>query len=323
MSNLLQYKGFQTYAICDSYIQEVEEYMTYIIFECEYSLKNILILHLNTYYVDYFGGIPLNDFEIIENFYYRNEFRVFSEVLISLKESVEQYYNIASQEHSFDSKDVRIKFLGCNDYLLLNDAIKKCQNIFLNNLPVEKKLNFLTNIIFQCHYDSVPYGFLKQQELKNINFYAFVYFISIDLRKITIEQIDFVAQDQFAKHIIINPFYMHHSDINTQIMQIFRTMQNGIKKNNGQKFSALQAYKRVFDVHLYMDYYLPSKFNFHKCIMWLEGRGHRFLQFGSLDNETSSTCPYNVYIREDIKTIEQFNKVATEHFVFNDILENG
>jgi hypothetical protein len=317
MNNLI-YLGQKTIATNDSYNHEIEDYETFDIFSCTKSIKDIMLLHINSNYPNSFGIVTANNFVFPTNFEYINEYYLFCGILSSFEETIKGYFKKASFiENNTIIDGLRIQFEGEDDYLLLNEAIKLCQNIFLTFLQIEKKVDFARNTIFQCNYNAIPYDFVKEQELKNCNFFAFFYFIHIDLNMLKIEDLDFVIQDKFTKNLNINPYVMHKTDIEKEISDIFYLIPSGIKKNRGKNIDVLERYHRIFDLYSYQ-YYLSKKATYHNCIVWLMKKGYKFSEHdtSSTMSNTADTSQYNTYIKEDKKTIANIKKLAENIFVF-------
>ena len=186
--------------ISDPYSQENEDYEIYNLFSCDRSLISIFKLHINS---EFQGLFNTTNFVFLNNYSYENEYFLFAKILSSLEDYIQEYFEKAFQIHNDPLEMIEIKFQDQSDYLSVYEAIKVCQNIFLTYLPIEKKVEFAKNTIFQCNYTDLPNDFFKEQEIGNFNFYALCYFISMDLNILKIEDLDCVKKDKFTKTLNI------------------------------------------------------------------------------------------------------------------------
>jgi len=311
MERLVYVKQFTQAISNDPYSAEDESYETCYLFICLDSLDAIMQQHIR---IEYSVALSYSNISFPTDFDYKKEYYLYSQILFTLVGAVKYYFERASIIEKFNIDKIVVKFTDIDDNLSVEEAIKSCQNIFLKLLPLEKKLYIAENIIFKCNYNSVLYDFIKEQEFNDFNFYALVYFMYIDLNELTVEDLNFVHENKFTKVLKINPFTMHKDTIQKKVNEIFGIAPSGVKKNHGKIFTRLESYKRMFDVYLHVRYLSEEKWTYHKCILYLISRGHNFSEPVDMSDRSADTIKYNIYIKEDKKTITTIQKIAEEYF---------
>ncbi len=300
----------------------------YYAFHVDDALKYILEIHLNsdygTYRNDNFGNInrfPKN--------HMGDMYIVIMDVLTNLHEEIHFYYNKAlktgkdfgiKQVYRDNFSNIKIKFDN-SDYLSFEEALNKIQTIFLQYIPKNILFTFTKSLIFDSNFRMTPSERLLKQkdELKNmINYSAFIYFIQIDLLKITMDDLNYIKEDLLGWNFRLNPFFDQKTKVIDEVSKIFKNFKT-IQIKEGKYIQKKDRLKRIYDVYImtqYANIYFGSENKsgkYHRIIVELRKLGYIFTEYYLDDTDllnTADTAPYNSHIRSDEEIIENIKKIT-------------
>lgn len=227
---------------------------------------------------------------------------LFKEVVYIFNKAFNSYCKYSGKNENYiinNEEKIRsslvVKYKDSNRLYFFDHLLVYLQNEALKRFSLEMKFKFIRDILY-----------------KSDSYNKFIYFLNIDLNKLTID--DIKRSDTFSLTVKFNfnPFLESKQDVIKKIDNIYYIMTNkGTKINKTKLNSQVDRLKRIFDVY-YIYYFLNEKSltNIYKLLR--KEFGHIFNEytlindFTNLNNEAQQNKSHIKKDLEFIKNVRNF-----------------